>query len=76
MDKSVNELDEINCEMNPVVNIVNIPKFGVLTRSNEVKIRRDTFKLRIRNDLQRQLSFFLTDIIISLTELHLLGMLF
>ena len=53
MYKSVNGLDEINWERNPVV---NTPKFGVITRSNGVKIKRDTFKSRIRNDFARQVS--------------------
>ena len=53
MYKSVTGLDEINWERNPVV---NTPKVGVLTRSNGVKIKRDTFKSRIRNDFARQVS--------------------
>ena len=39
---SVNGLDEIIWERNPVV---NTPKVGVLTRSNGVRIRRDTLKI-------------------------------
>ena len=42
--KSVNGLDEINWKRNPVV---NAPKVGVLTRSNGIKIRRETFKSKI-----------------------------
>ena len=53
MHKSVNGLDEINWERNPVV---NTPTVGVLTRSNVVKIKRDTFKSKIRNDFGRQVS--------------------
>ena len=41
--KSLNELDEIKWKW------VNAPKVGVITRLNGVKIRRDTFKSRIRN---------------------------
>ena len=53
MYKSVNELDETNWERNPVV---NTPKFGVITRTNGVKIKRDTFKSRIPNDFAKQVS--------------------
>ena len=49
--KSVNELDEINWERNPVV---NTPKVGVLTRSNWVKIRGETFKSKIQNDFAKK----------------------
>ena len=41
MYKSLKRLDEIKSKW------VNTPKFGVITRSNEVKIRRETFKSRI-----------------------------
>ena len=51
MYKSVNGLDEIIWERNPVV---NTPK--VLTRSNGVKIRRETFKSKVRNDFAKQVS--------------------
>ena len=44
-------LDEINWERNPVGNIL---KVGVLTRSNGVKIRRNTFKSKARNDFVKQ----------------------
>ena len=46
--KYVNELDEIIWERNPVF---NTPKVGVLTISNGVKIRWETFKSKTRNDL-------------------------
>ena len=48
MYKSVNGFDDINWERNPVINTT---ADRVLTRSNVVKIRRDTFKSKIRNDL-------------------------
>ena len=51
MYKSVNGLDEINWERNPVM---ITPTDRVLTRSNGVKIRRDTFKSKIRNDFAKQ----------------------
>ena len=51
MYKSVNRLDEINWERNLMV---NTPKAGVLTRSNGVKIRRNTFKSKVRNDFVKQ----------------------
>ena len=53
MYKSVNGLDVINLERNSVI---NTPKVGVLTTSNGVKIKKDTFKSRIRNDFARQVS--------------------
>ena len=53
MYKSVNGLDEINWERNPVM---ITPTDRVLTRSNGVKIRRDTFKSKIRNDFAKQVS--------------------
>ena len=56
MYKSVNGLDEINWERNPVI---NTPTDRVLTRSNGVKIRRDTFKSKIRNDFANQAYLFL-----------------
>ena len=58
--KSVNGLDEIIWERNPMG---NTPKAGVLMRSNGFKIRRDTFKSKIRNDFAKQVS--IPDIIIS-----------
>ena len=36
--------------------MVNTPKAGVLTRSNGIKIMKDTFKSNIRNDFARQVS--------------------
>ena len=36
--------------------MVNTPKAGVLTRSNGVKIKRDAFKSKTRNDFARQVS--------------------
>ena len=51
MYKSVNGLDEIIWERNPVV---NTPKVGVIKISNGVKIRRETFKSKIRNDFANQ----------------------
>ena len=71
MYKSVNGLDEINWERNPVV---NTPKVGFITRSNGVKIRRDTFKSKIRNVILR--NRYLPGIIISSIEVHQLGMLY
>ena len=62
MYKSVNGLDEINWERNPVM---ITPTDRVLMRSNGVKIRRDTFKSKIRNDFAKQVS---TCTIISSTE--------
>ena len=53
MYKPVNGLDEINWKSNPVV---HTPKVGVLTRSNGAKIRRDTFKSKIRNEFANQIS--------------------
>ena len=49
--KSVSGLDEIIREKNPVV---NTPKVGVLTRSNGVKIGRETFQSRTQNDFAKQ----------------------
>ena len=51
--KSVNGLDKINWERNPKV---NTQKAGLLTRSNGFKIRRDTFKSKIRNYFAREVS--------------------
>ena len=47
--KAVNGIDEVNWKGNPVINTL-------LTRSNEVKIRKKTFKLKIRNDFANQSS--------------------
>ena len=51
MYKSVNGLDQIYWERNPVV---NTQKVGVLTRSNGIKIRRDTLITKIRNDFAKK----------------------
>ena len=51
--KSAYGLDDINWERSPVV---NTPKVRVLTRSNEVKIKRNPFISKIRNDFARQVS--------------------
>ena len=64
MNKYVNGLDDINVERIPMV---NTPKDVVLTRSNVVKIRREAFKSKIRNDFAK------TSIIFSSTELHQFG---
>ena len=53
MYKTVNRLNEINWERNPVV---NTPKVGAITRSNGIKIKRVTFQSRIRNDFAKQVS--------------------
>ena len=53
MFKYLNRVDEINWEKNPMV---NTPKDGVLTRLNGVKIMRNAFKSKIRNDFARQVS--------------------
>ena len=54
--KSVNGLEMFNSESNPVI---NTPTDRILTRSNGVKIRRDTFKSKIRNDFANQAYLFL-----------------
>ena len=51
MYKSLNVLDEINRDRNPVI---NTPTDRVLTRSNRAKIKGDTFKSKIRNDFAKQ----------------------
>ena len=51
--KSVNGLAEINWGRN---SMVNTQKAGVLTRSIGVKIRRNTFKSKIRNEFAWQVS--------------------
>ena len=56
MYKSVNGLVEINWERTPMV---NTPKAEVLTRLNGVKIRRDTFKSKIRNDFARPTNIYM-----------------
>ena len=53
MYKYVNELDEINWERDTVI---NAPTDRVLTRLNGVKIRKDRFKSKIRNDFAKQVS--------------------
>ena len=53
--KSVNGLEMFNSESNPVI---NTPTDRILTRSNGVKIRRDTFKSKIRNDLRNRHDYF------------------
>ena len=50
MYKSVNGVDEINWERNPVV---DTPKVGVLTRSNGVKIRKEYIQIKDNYFLDR-----------------------
>ena len=71
MYKSVYGKGEINRERNPVA---NTPKAGVLKRSNGVKIKSGTFKSKIRIDFAGQ--GHLPDITISITDLHLLEMIY
>ena len=52
MYKSVNGLDEIKCENDPV----NLSTDGVLTRAPRFGIKRETFKSRNRNDFCKQVS--------------------
>ena len=49
----LDEQEEINSKRSRVA---NTPKCRVLTRSNVIKIRRDTLKSKIRNDLAKQVS--------------------
>ena len=52
MFKSVNGLDEIKWENDPV----NLSTDGVLTRAHMFGIKRETFKLRNHNDFFKQVS--------------------